>query len=210
MFPGLVMIYLFHLIQPSQTIETSWTPRLTWLLCHHINITPSLHYNITISILVCWSPQQVVDGGLGDGSKNPPITNLQNYCQEIFKEKNAKNTFSSENIISCSGGKNCASCTEWVGLCHSSIDKQKSELLVASFQIFTFSWCSIVVWLNSLVFAFYDNPEHLETHNMSFNQLQKSNFPVQTQRLSKWKTQDLFQQQFSKLEYVALLSSSAL
>lgn len=90
MFPGLVMIYLFHLIQPSQTIETSWTPRLTWLLCHHINITPSLHYNIIISILVCWSPQQVVDGGLGDGSKNPPITNLQNHCQEIFKEKTCK------------------------------------------------------------------------------------------------------------------------
>ena len=46
--------------------------------------------NIIISILVCWSPQQVVDGGLGDGSKNPPITNLQNHCQEIFKEKTCK------------------------------------------------------------------------------------------------------------------------
>ena len=148
--------------------------------------------------------------------KTLPSPTCKTIVKKYLKKKPAKNTFLSENIISCSGGKNCASCTEWVRLCHSSIDKQKSEILVASVYIFVFfSLCSIVVWLDSLVFAFYDNPEHLETHNMPFNQLQKSNFPVQTQRLSKWKTRDLFQQQFFKVgicwqHNVALLSSSAL
>ena len=126
----------------------------------------------------------------GMDPKTLPSPTCKTIVKKYLKKKPAKNTFLSENIISCSGGKNCASCTEWVGLCHSSIDKQKSELLVA-WLLFTFSLFS---------FAFYDNPEHLETHNMSFNQLQKSNFPVQTQRLSKWKTQDLFQQQFFKVE----------
>ena len=77
------LFHLFHLFQPSQTIKTSWTLRLTWLLSDDRVIISPCHHQYYCS------PQQVINAGLGDGSENPlPLIVNLSIWSILIKSKN--------------------------------------------------------------------------------------------------------------------------